>query len=157
MSTQGQTVAEANNWLALEPRLVQLVQQAVQGIKPAVHVLTSADLAEVKEGAQKTPAVHLIYGGYRVTDDLGTAWSLAHTWYAVVVVRNVATQRSGQAARQSAGPLVAAVVGALVGAKVAGATRPLTLLSPPPASYRAGHQYIPSAFEAETIFRKPQN
>ena len=148
MSTQGQTVAEANNWLALEPHLLALIGHAVQGMSPAVHVLSSADLADVKESAQKTPAVHLIYGGYRITDDLGTAWSLAHIWYAVVVVRNVATQRSGQAARQSAGPLVAAVVGA---------TRPLTLLSPPPASYRAGHQYIPSAFEAETIFRKPQN
>ncbi len=156
MSTQGQTVAQANNWLALEPHLVQLVQQAVAGMKPAVHVLTSADLADVKEGAQKTPAVHLIYGGYRVAEDLGTAWRLLQTWYAVVVVRNVAAQRSGQAARQDAGPMVAQVVGALVGAMVPGATRPLTLVSPPPASYRAGHQYIPSAFEVETIFRKPQ-
>lgn len=156
MSTQGQSVAESNNWLALEPHIVQLVQQAVAGMKPAVHVLTSADLADVKEGAQKTPAVHLIYGGYRIAEDLGTAWSLSHKWYVVVVVRNVATQRSGQAARQSAGPLVAQVVGALIGASVPGATRPLTLVSPPPASYRAGHQYIPSAFEAETIFRKPQ-
>ena len=157
MSTQGQTTAESNNWLALEPHLLALIGHAVQGMSPAVHVLSSADLADVKESAQKTPAVHLIYGGYRITDDLGTAWSLAHIWYAVVVVRNVATQRSGQAARQSAGPLVAAVVGALVGAKVVGATRPLTLVSPPPASYRAGHQYIPSAFAVETIFRKPQN
>ena len=64
---------------------------------------------------------------------------------------------SGQAARQDAGPMVAQVVGALVGASVPGATRPLTLVSPPAATYRAGHQYIPSAFEAETIFRKPQN
>ena len=156
MSNQGLTVAEANNWLALEPHLLALVAQAVQGMSPAVHVLTSADLADVKESAQKTPAVHLIYGGYRIAEDLGTAWRLEHTWYAVVVVRNVATQRSGQAARQAAGPLVAAVVAALVGASVPGASRPLTLASPPPASYRAGHQYIPSAFQAETIFRKPQ-
>ena len=75
----------------------------------------------------------------------------------VVVVRNVAGARSGQAARQDAGPMVAQVVGALVGASVPGATRALTLVSPPAATYRAGHQYIPSAFEAETIFRKPQN
>ena len=156
MSTQGQTVAQANNWLALEPHLLALIAQAVQGMSPAVHVLTSADLADVKESAQKTPAVHLIYGGYRIAEDLGTAWRLAHKWYAVVVVRNVAGARSGQAARQDAGPMVARVVGALVGASVPGATRPLTLVSPPPATYRAGHQYIPSAFEAETIFRKPQ-
>ena len=111
----------------------------------------------MKESAQKTPAVHLIYGGYRIAEDLGTAWRLAHKWYAVVVVRNVAGARSGQAARQDAGPMVAQVVGALVGASVPGATRALTLVSPPAATYRAGYQYIPSAFEAETIFRKPQN
>lgn len=156
MSTQGQTLAESNNWLALEPHLEALLQSAVAGASPAVHVLTAADLADVKESAQKTPAVHLIYGGYRVAEDLGTAWRLAHTWYAVVVVRNVATQRTGKAARQNAGPLVAQVVGALVGANPTGAVRALTLLSPPPASYNAGHQYIPSAFEVETIFRKPQ-
>ena len=157
MSTQGQTVAQANNWLALEPHLLALIAQAVQGMSPAVHVLTSADLADVKESAQKTPAVHLIYGGYRIAEDLGTAWRLAHKWYAVVVVRNVALARSGHAARQDAGPMVAQVVGALVGASVPGATRALTLVSPPAATYRAGHQYIPSVFEAETIFRKPQN
>ena len=156
MSTQGQTVAQANNWLALEPHLLALLAQAVQGMSPAVHVLSSADLADVKESAQKTPAVQLIYGGYRVAEDLRTAWRLLHKWYAVVVVRNVATQRSGQAARQDAGRLVAQVVGALVGASVPGATRALTLLSPPAATYHAGYQYIPSAFEAETIFRKPQ-
>ena len=43
MSTQGQTVAEANNWLALEPHLLALIGHAVQGMSPAVHVLSSAD------------------------------------------------------------------------------------------------------------------
>ena len=157
MSNQGLTVAEANNWLALEPHLLALIAQAVQGMSPAVHVLTSADLADVKESAQKTPAVHLVYGGFRIAEDMGASWLLQHKWYAVVVVRNVATQRSGQAARQDAGPMVTQVMGGLAGAQVPGATRALTLATPPPASYRAGHQYIPSAFEAETIFRKLQN
>ena len=156
MSTSGQTTAEANNFMALEPRLVELVHSAVQGMSPAVHVLTSADLADVKESAQRTPAVHLIYGGYRIAEDLGTAWRLAHKWYAVVVVRNVAGARSGHAARQDAGPMVAQVVGALVGAQVPGATRALTLVSPPPARYAGGFQYLPSAFLAKTVFRKPQ-
>lgn len=155
MSTQGQTVAEANNFLALEPHLLALISHAVQDIRPAVHVLSSADLADVKESAQKTPAVHLVYGGFRIAEDMGASWLLQHKWYAVVVVRNVATQRSGQAARQDAGPMVTQVMGVLAGAQVPGATRALTLATPPPASYRAGHQYIPTAYEAETIFRKP--
>lgn len=157
MSTQGQTTAESNNWLALEPHLEQLLKSAVAGASPAVHVLTAADLGDVKESAQKSPAVHLIYGGYRIAEDVGTAWRLVHKWFAVVVVRSAATQRTGKAARQAAGPMVAQVVGALIGANPPGATRPVTLVSPPAASYSGGYQYIPSAFEVETIFRKPQS
>ncbi len=155
MSTAGQSVAQANNFLALEPLLVAAVKTAVAGISPAVHVLTAADLAGVKESAQRTPAVHIIYGGYRVDEDLLTAWRLAHTWYAVVVVRHVADQRSGAAARAAAGPLLALVMGALAGTSLPGLTRPLVLTSPPRAEFRAGVQYLPSSFIAETIFRKP--
>lgn len=155
MSNQGLTVAEANNFLALELSLVERVKQAVAGMSPAVHVLTAADLADVKESAQRTPAVHIIYGGYSVAEDLATAWRLAHTWYAVVVVRNVAAQRTGAAARAAAGPLLAQVMGALAGCSLPGATRSLAMVTPPRAEYRAGVQYLPSAFTAETIFRKP--
>ena len=45
MSTSGQTVEQGNNFMALEPRLVELVRQAVKGKSPAVHVLTTAELA----------------------------------------------------------------------------------------------------------------
>lgn len=155
MSTLGQTVEQANDFMSLEPHLVELVRQAVEGMSPAVHVLTTAEIADVKESVQRTPAVHVIYGGYRISEDIGTAWELLHTWYVVACVKNVATVRSGQAARKGAGSLAAHVVGALAGAQVPGATRPLTLITPPPARYAAGFQYLPSAFLATTIFRKP--
>jgi hypothetical protein len=100
--------------------------------------------------------VHVIYGGYRIAQDIGTAWELEHTWYVVAAVRNVAQARSGKAARQDAGALATHVVGALAGAQVQGATRPLTLVTPPPARYSGGFQYLPSAFLATTVFRKPQ-
>ena len=156
MSTQGLTVDQANNFLALEPYLVALLRQAVAGLSPAVHVLTAAELADVKQGTQKTPAVHLVYGGYRISADNGTSWELEHTWLAVVAVRNVAEVRSGKAARQDAGLLVSRVMFALAGARVTGAVRPLALISPPSAGYSGGYQYIPSAFKATTVFRKPQ-
>lgn len=154
MSTAGMSTTEVNNFLALEPHLVDAVKLAVSGLSPAVHVLTAADLGDVKESAQRAPAVHLIYGGYRVQEDVRTAWRLEHTWYAVVVVRHAGTQRTGAAARAEAGQLVARVVAALAGTSLPGLTQPLALASPPPADYRAGVQYIPSAFTAETIFRK---
>ena len=156
MSTHGQTIAEANNFMALEPHLVALVREAVADWRPVVHVLTAADLAGVKESAQRTPAVHVIYGGWRVAEDIGTSVRLTHTWYVVAAVRNVADARAGSAARQDAGLLLAWVTGALLAARVPGATQPLALVTPPPAQYAAGFQYIPAAFQAETIFRKPQ-
>jgi hypothetical protein len=155
MSTAGLSVLEANNFMALESHLVELVRLAVAGMSPAVHVLTAAELGDVKESAQRTPAVHVIYGGYSVAEDLGTAWRLEHTWYAVAAVRNVGAQRTGAAARAEAGPLVVRVIGALAGARVPGATKPLQMVTPPKAGYATGFQYIPSAFLAETIFRKP--
>lgn len=154
MSNAGLSIAESNNFLAMESPLVALLQAAVDGLSPAVHVLTAAELGDVKESAQRTPAVHLIYGGYSVAEDLRTAWRLEHTWYAVVAVRNVATQRTGAAARADAGLLVTRVINALAGASVPGASSALALTTPPKAGYVSGLQYIPSAFTVETIFRK---
>ena len=148
----------ANDFLAVEPHIVARLQQALAGMSPAVQVLTGAELAGIKEAAQRTPAVHVIWGGFRLLESRadGRQARLEHTWYVVAAVRNVAAARSGQAARQDAGALAAHVVGALAGAQVMGATRPLTLMSPPPARYAGGFQYLPSAFLAKTVFRKPQ-
>lgn len=148
------TIDQVNDFMALEPHIVDLVQKAIAGIKPAVHVLTASDLADVKEQAQRTPAVHVIYGGYAVAEDLRTTWRLRHKWYVVAAVRNVANQRSGKAARSGAGTLAAQVARALVGEKLPGAASALSLVSPPAAKYAGGFQYIPSAFEVETIFKK---
>lgn len=154
MSTNGLSKEEANDFMALEPRLVEAVRAAVAGMTPAVHVLTAADLADVLESQQKTPAVHVIYGGYQITEDRGTSWMLEHTWYAVAAVRNVAAVRTGKAARRDAGVLAARVMRALAGASVAGATKTLKLVSPPAAHYQSGFQYLPSAVLVETIFHK---
>lgn len=155
MSTQSMSVEESNDFMAIEPRLVELVKAAVADMSPAVHVLTTSDIQDVAEKAQNTPAVHLIYGGHKVVEDQRTALRLEHTWYAVAAVRNVAAGRSGQAARRDAGRLVARVMGALMGASVQGATRTLELVTPPKPRYVAGFQYIPSAVVVETVFRKP--
>ena len=156
MSTQGQTVEESNDWMALEPRLMELIKEAVEGISPKVHVMNAADLASVQESVQHTPAIHLIYGGYRVAEGQLNRWRLVHTWLVVAADRNVAVIRSGQAARRSAGSLLALVTARLASAAVEGASKPLQLVTPPSARYQNGFQYIPSAFEVETIFHKAQ-
>ena len=154
MSNAGLSAEEANNFLAVEPHLVALLQAAVAGLSPAVHVLTAAELSDVKESTQRTPAVHLIYGGYSVVEDQRIAWRLEHTWYVVVAVRNVATPRTGAAARSDAGLLLTRVINALAGASVPGAVSTLALMTPPGAGYSAGFHYIPTAFSLQSIFRK---
>ena len=149
------TADEANNFMALEPRLKELLEAAVQGLTPAVHVLTPADMAGVSEEKQRTPAVHLVYAGYRIAERKVNIARLVHTWYVIAVTKNVATVKSGQAARADAGPLLALAVGALIGEQVAGASKPLELVTPPKPYYSTGFQYLPAAFEAETVFRKP--
>lgn len=156
MSTAGMTTRETNDFMAMEPELVQRIQVAVTGLKPAVHVLTTADLADVREEQQKVPAVHVIYGGYRVVGTQGAKWMLAHKWLIVAAVRNVAQGQSGAAARREAGQLSALATAAVAGESLAGAIRPSALVTPPPARYSKGFQYLPSALEVETIFAKPQ-
>ena len=118
--------------------------------------MNAADLASVQESVQHTPAIHLIYGGYRVAEGQLNRWRLVHTWLVVAADRNVAVIRSGQAARRSAGSLLALVTARLASAAVEGASTPLQLVTPPSARYQNGFQYIPSAFEVETIFHKAQ-
>lgn len=155
MSTTGMTAAEAADFMALEPRLVALLKAALAGMSPAVHVLTAAELGDVAEARQLTPAVHLVYGGYRIEQDIGTAWRLQHTWYAVVVVKHAAQLKTGAAGRQSAGQLAATVALALAGAVVPGAADTLTLITPPAPSYAAPYTYLPTAISVVTHLRKP--
>lgn len=155
MSTAGMTVEQSNAFMALEPRLVALLKTALAGMSPAVHVLTAAELADVQESKQLTPAVHLVYGGYRIDQDIGSAWRLEHTWYAVTAVRNVATVKSGAAGRQDAGVIATAVALALADARVDGAAEPLTLITPPGPSHSAPYSYLPTAVRAVTHFQKP--
>ena len=58
----------ANDFLAVEPHIVARLQQALAGMSPAVQVLTGAELAGIKEAAQRTPAVHVIWGGFRLLE-----------------------------------------------------------------------------------------
>ncbi len=155
MSTAGMSIDESNAFMALEPRLVELVKAAVAGMSPAVHVLTSAQLATMEEAKQPTPAVHIVYDGYRIAEDIGSAWRLEHTWYAVACCRSAASVRSGEVARQDAGALATRVALALADARVDGAATPLTLITPPKPMPRAPYFYLPTAVLAVTHFQKP--
>ena len=94
--------APDNDFLAIESHLVERVKAAVAGMTPAVHVLTAAELADVAEAQQLTPAVHIVYDRFRVVEARtdGRVTRLDHTWLAVTATRNVSDTRSGAAARR---------------------------------------------------------
>ena len=155
MSGAGLTIEQVNDFSQLEDRIVALLKAAVAGLTPAVHVLTAAELEGVRENAQLTPALHVISDGFRPTESGHKVARLAHTWYVVAAVRNAAAQRSGAAARRQAGPLLARAMAALLSVQLPGTARPLELAPAPRGRYAAGFYYLPSAWTAETVFRKP--
>lgn len=138
--------------LHLEPLIVARLRERLPG---HVHVLSAADLAGVAEGSQPTPAVHVVYQGYRVIESRpdGRAARLQQTWLAVVAVRNVRDAAAGSAARGDAGQIAESVIAAMMGWKPDAINKPLTLTSAPAAGFRAGHLYLPLAFVAETDVR----
>lgn len=155
MSGAGLTIEQVNDFSQLEDRIVALLKAAVAGLTPAVHVLTAAELEGVRENAQLTPALHVISDGFRPTESGHKVARLTHTWYVVAAVRNAAQQRSGAAARRQAGPLLARAMAALLSEQLPGTAKPLQLAPAPRGRYAGGFFYLPSAWTAETVFRKP--
>ena len=143
------------NLLALEPELMAHLVQALAGVSPPVHVLCAADLADVREEQQLTPAVQVIYQGFSIAESRsdGRAARISQTWLLVVATRNVRGLKGGADARASAGVLGASVAQALMGWRAPSAATPCKLVDAPAAGYSAGHQYLPLAIEAELVLR----
>lgn len=155
MSAAGLTAPQSNDFSQLEPRIVELLKNAVAGLSPAVHVLTAGDLETVKEAAQFTPALHVVGNGFAPLENQYKAARLRHSWYVVAVVRNAAGQRGGAAARRDAGALLARAMGALLSQPLPGAATPLEIAAAPRGVHANGYFYLPSGWQVDTVFRKP--
>lgn len=156
MSAAGLTPQEVNNFAHLEDHLVALLKRAVQGMSPAVHVLTTADLVGVQEEAQFVPALHVVGNGFAVVEAQYRAMRLRHVWYVVAVVRNAASQRRTDAARRDAGALQTRAMAALLSEPLPGAATPLTpTAAPAGVPSKKGYYYLPSGWQVESVFRKP--
>ncbi|MBK7314928.1 hypothetical protein [Candidatus Aalborgicola defluviihabitans] len=140
-----------DNLMMLEQPLMDRLADQLADLSPKVHVLAAADLAGVTEATQVTPAVHLVYQGYRIMESRsdGGAARLEQTWLATVATKNVKNTRSGTAARTDAGLIAARVAAALMGFRPAGGSKPLRLAEGPRAGFSNGYAYLPLAFVAE--------
>lgn len=139
-------------FFALEALILERLKAAsLPGVR---KVGTAADIAAVAEAQQTTPAVYLIYGGYRPTQmregSGGRVQELEQTWVAVVAVRNV-RDMAGTAAREDAGPIINAVLASLQGWKPTADFRELHLSDPPPPEFTEGFGYYPLAFQTRFV------
>lgn len=136
----------------IEKELVNALKEQL----PDVHILTADDLADIEESRQPTPAVHVIYNGYRVVGDRPDkkAAQVAMTWLTVVAVKNVRDRRGGSDARQDAVALTEKIAGKLLGHHVAGSVGPLALTNAPAPAGNNGFLYVPLAWSVETILQR---
>lgn len=146
--------AHQNNFLEPEPHIVARLQAALGDLQPKVQILTAAQLAGVKENAQHTPAVHVVWSGFRVrqTRTDGRQATLQHTWLIVAAVKNVQGARTGAAARADAGELAARAGAALMGFRPPNVAGPMLMAPAPAAGYSAGFMYLPLAFHVDSMF-----
>ena len=150
------TTPHPNNFLEPEPHIVARLKEALAGLKPAVHVLTARDLSQVKEENQPTPAIHVVWNGFKVLEARadGAAARLDHTWLVVAAVRNVRTLKSGEDARTAAGDRAARAGAALMGYRPPNVAGPMRLAPAPGSGISpAGFMYLPLAFLVESVFK----
>ncbi len=124
-----------DDYLAVEGYLVEQLS-SIDGIR---KVYRSCDLAEMKETAQTTPALHVIYNGDQVTNT-AQGGALAHVKQAWLVVLTVDLRR-----HRDTGALLARVIKAMSGLHCELGT--LVRVNAPRPGFSQGFGYYPLAFE----------
>jgi len=142
------------NYLAAEALIKQRLIDKVPAI-PAHHVLSAADLDGVKENAQATPALHVIYFDDEVPTGEGSqagtgrAQLVNQLWLVTLVVRNV-KGKTGAGNRNDAGLLIGPVLAALQGWRPSAEHGPLyRRKSPYRVTYRNGFGYFTYLFSTK--------
>jgi phage gp37-like protein len=139
----------------IESALVERLKTQLKETMPDVHVLTASELSDVEERNQPTPAVHVIYNGYRVKQNRpdGKVTVVSQTWLTVVAVRNVRQRGKGAAAREDAIPLCQKITEELMGYHPQVAASPVTLTNAPAQGSNNGFLYVPLAFAVDTVLK----
>ncbi len=134
------------DYLAAEPLIIQRLQSQIANMA----VLSAADLADVVEAQQTTPAIHVLYDGDRLVDaqGRGQAQAVAQRWMIVIAVRNARDQGKGGKARGTAGPHLDAALKTLSGYELSTGHGALKRVpAPRPVYSKGGFAYFPLAFE----------
>lgn len=144
------------DFLALEPLIVDRLKARCPAARA---VLSVDDLADVAERSQTAPALHVVYGGFRVSGGADSARSAVteQRWLVVVVTRCSAQRGAAPAeTRARSGVLAREALAALMGWRPVPGMRPLALATPPNPIFSKGMAYIPLAFTALVPVHAPK-
>lgn len=140
-----------DNFLSAEALLVAHIKASLGDMVRFVG--TMADMQTLEEQSQRTPAVYVVFDGYtpgQVTPE-NRAVQLKQRWLVIVTVRNVSSAHTGAAAREDAGEVLMHLFPALQAYKPSAQHSRFELAAPPPAVYREGFAYIPTAWETSIV------
>lgn len=119
------------------------------------RIIVAAELARVPEARQYAPAVHVIYGGYTIGEQIaqGKIQSVVQNWMIVCTARNAAAQGDPTLATIDAGRIAEVVLGGLLGFDPLNTGAQLRLADAPAPEYDGGYCYLPLNFRLRSTFK----
>lgn len=139
---------------ALESALIARLQSGLSG--QVQRIYSAAEIAQVQEQAQLSPAVSVLYDGMRPITDLanGSIQQIAFRFLVVAIARNATQTQVSAGARADGSGLLDAILESLLGFRPAAGCSGLELQQAPPAIFtQAGFAYYPLAFETRRTYR----
>jgi hypothetical protein len=120
-----------------------------------VRVFTAAELARVPESRQFAPAVHVVYEGHSVGEQvaLGRVQAINQNWLVVSTGKNASAQGEPTPATVDAGRIAEVVLQALLGFDVLANGSQLRLAEAPAPLYEGGYCYLPLNFRLRSTFK----
>lgn len=132
-----------------------IVDRLTERLDPSIRVTTLAELADVAEARQKTPAVFVVYEGYNPANTPAATphiQQVEQQWTVVVACKSARGAGQSTAAREDVSAIAQAVLEALLGFPVAPGVR-LTLAGAPGPEFDGGFAYLPVGFTCRSTFK----
>lgn len=139
-------------YAAIEQAIIARLRERLDA---GIKVLTLADLAEVPDNRQKTPAVFVVYEGFSpaaTSANVPHVQQVEQTWSVVVACRNARGAGGSAAAREDVSEIAQEVLQALLGFMAQPGVR-LSLSGAPGPEYDGGFAYLPIGFSCRSTFK----
>lgn len=128
---------------------------AANVVTEKARVIVAAELARVPESRQFAPAVHVVYQGHAVGQEIGQGriQAVTQNWLIVCTARNAIGQGDPSPATVDAGRIAEVVLTALLGFDPLGNGAQLRLADAPGPEYDGGYCYLPLNFRLRSTFK----